>query len=189
MKNVLKGRERGGDNQGERAKIRRGAHSGLFDSQAPNRYFPPLFLFNVPGPHAQKIPRSQDDIAQEAARGHHADEGCPVQGEDHRTRAARICPQRPPRAQLSMRSIPDPFLGKELALPLMVSCMTGGYGGALAINRDLAAVCESAGIALGVGSQRQALEESRSTGHSASCARQPPRSPSSGISAPRRSPA
>ncbi len=54
-----------------------------------------------------------------------------------------------------------PFLGKEIAFPLMVSCMTGGYGGALAINRDLAVVCESAGIALGVGSQRQALEESR----------------------------
>jgi isopentenyl-diphosphate delta-isomerase len=52
------------------------------------------------------------------------------------------------------------FLGKELALPLMVSSMTGGYADALAINRDLAAVCESAHIALGVGSQRQALEES-----------------------------
>jgi isopentenyl-diphosphate Delta-isomerase len=53
------------------------------------------------------------------------------------------------------------FLGKDLALPLMVSCMTGGYADALAINRDLAAVCESARIALGVGSQRQALEESQ----------------------------
>ena len=53
------------------------------------------------------------------------------------------------------------FLGKELSLPLMISCMTGGYSGALAINRDLAAVCESARIALGVGSQRQALEESQ----------------------------
>lgn len=53
------------------------------------------------------------------------------------------------------------FLGKELALPLMVSCMTGGYADALKINRDLAEVCESARIALGVGSQRQALEESR----------------------------
>jgi isopentenyl-diphosphate delta-isomerase len=39
--------------------------------------------------------------------------------------------------------------------------MTGGYADALAINRDLAAVCESVHIALGVGSQRQALEESQ----------------------------
>jgi isopentenyl-diphosphate delta-isomerase len=53
------------------------------------------------------------------------------------------------------------FLGKELALPLMVSCMTGGYADALAINRNLAAVCESVHIALGVGSQRQALEDSQ----------------------------
>ena len=53
------------------------------------------------------------------------------------------------------------FLGKRLSLPLMVSCMTGGYPGALAINRDLAAVCESARVALGVGSQRQALEENQ----------------------------
>jgi isopentenyl-diphosphate delta-isomerase len=52
------------------------------------------------------------------------------------------------------------FLGKELSLPLMVSCMTGGYADALSINRNLAEVCESAHIALGVGSQRQALEES-----------------------------
>jgi len=53
------------------------------------------------------------------------------------------------------------FLGRELSIPLMVSCMTGGYAGALKINRDLAAVCESLRICLGIGSQRQALEESR----------------------------
>ncbi len=50
------------------------------------------------------------------------------------------------------------FLGHTLSLPFMVSCMTGGYAGALAINRRLARVCEEANIALGVGSQRQALQ-------------------------------
>jgi isopentenyl-diphosphate delta-isomerase len=50
------------------------------------------------------------------------------------------------------------FLGRTLALPFMVSCMTGGYAGALTINRRLAEVCETTGIAMGVGSQRQALE-------------------------------
>lgn len=50
------------------------------------------------------------------------------------------------------------FLGRTLALPFMVSCMTGGYAGALTINRRLAEVCEAAGVAMGVGSQRQALE-------------------------------
>lgn len=53
------------------------------------------------------------------------------------------------------------FLGKPLSFPLMVSCMTGGYANALPINRDLAMVCSEVGIALGVGSQRQALENKR----------------------------
>lgn len=53
------------------------------------------------------------------------------------------------------------FLGKPLSFPLLVSCMTGGYADALSINRDLALVCGEAGVALGVGSQRQAMEDSR----------------------------
>jgi isopentenyl-diphosphate delta-isomerase len=51
------------------------------------------------------------------------------------------------------------FLGRSLALPFMVSCMTGGYAAALRINRELGEVCEEKGIAMGVGSQRQALED------------------------------
>jgi isopentenyl-diphosphate Delta-isomerase len=52
------------------------------------------------------------------------------------------------------------FLTKRLALPFMISCMTGGYAAALSINRILAQVCEETRIAMGVGSQRQALENS-----------------------------
>lgn len=51
------------------------------------------------------------------------------------------------------------FLGKRLSLPFLVSCMTGGYAEARAINRSIAEVCEELGIAFGVGSQRQALED------------------------------
>ncbi len=51
------------------------------------------------------------------------------------------------------------FLGKRLAAPLLISCMTGGTDDAKRINRNLAIAAERCGIALGVGSQRKAIED------------------------------
>ena len=51
------------------------------------------------------------------------------------------------------------FLGKKLEAPLLISCMTGGTGEAERVNQNLAAAAEQAQIALGVGSQRKALED------------------------------
>ncbi|MGA9406144.1 MAG: type 2 isopentenyl-diphosphate Delta-isomerase [Bacteroidota bacterium] len=51
------------------------------------------------------------------------------------------------------------FLSKRLSFPFMISCMTGGYADAKRINKNLAEVCEEYGVAMGVGSQRQALED------------------------------
>jgi len=51
------------------------------------------------------------------------------------------------------------FLGKRLEAPFLISCMTGGTGSASLINRNLAAAAERRGIAVGVGSQRKALED------------------------------
>ncbi len=53
------------------------------------------------------------------------------------------------------------FLGKNLALPLLISSMTGGYEDATRINRQLAEVCAEKQLAMGVGSQRQALQETK----------------------------
>jgi isopentenyl-diphosphate delta-isomerase len=53
------------------------------------------------------------------------------------------------------------FLGKKIALPFIISSMTGGYSKAVRINQHLAEVCAQKKIALGVGSQRQALENVR----------------------------
>lgn len=50
------------------------------------------------------------------------------------------------------------FLGRRLKAPLLISCMTGGTGIAARINRNLAAAAESCGVAVGVGSQRKAIE-------------------------------
>lgn len=51
------------------------------------------------------------------------------------------------------------FLNKVLRLPLLVSSMTGGTEEATAINHRLAEAAQVTGIALGVGSQRSAVEQ------------------------------
>ena len=51
------------------------------------------------------------------------------------------------------------FLGRDLETPLLISCMTGGTELAATINRHLAIGAEETGVALGVGSQRKAIED------------------------------
>ena len=51
------------------------------------------------------------------------------------------------------------FVGRALRAPLLISCMTGGTEEATRINRNLARAAEEAGIALGIGSQRKAIED------------------------------
>lgn len=65
-----------------------------------------------------------------------------------------------PELNLSEISTATEFIGKNIAFPLMISSMTGGYKDAKDINRKLAEVCESFNIPMGVGSQRQAIEKS-----------------------------
>ena len=50
------------------------------------------------------------------------------------------------------------FLSKRLEMPFLISAMTGGYPDAKRINRILAEACEECRVAMGVGSQRQALQ-------------------------------
>lgn len=51
------------------------------------------------------------------------------------------------------------FLGKRLQAPLLISSMTGGFEMARKVNRNLAAAAQKLGLAMGVGSQRVAIEE------------------------------
>ncbi len=50
------------------------------------------------------------------------------------------------------------FLGKKLKAPLIISGMTGGAKGTYIINKRLARGAEKFGIAMGIGSQRAAIE-------------------------------
>ena len=52
------------------------------------------------------------------------------------------------------------FLGHKLQAPIMVTAMTGGHKEALPINRHIAQAVEDLGLAMGVGSQRAAIEDS-----------------------------
>ncbi|MHA1912124.1 MAG: type 2 isopentenyl-diphosphate Delta-isomerase [Candidatus Kariarchaeaceae archaeon] len=51
------------------------------------------------------------------------------------------------------------LFGKELAVPIIISGMTGGFEGAEEINKNLAKICQEYKIGFGVGSQRAAIEE------------------------------
>ncbi len=63
-----------------------------------------------------------------------------------------------PELHLEQIDLSIPFLGKQLRAPLLISSMTGGTTSAYEINVHLAAAAQHLGIAMGVGSQRAALE-------------------------------
>lgn len=63
-----------------------------------------------------------------------------------------------PELHLDHIDLSSEFLGKRLQAPLLISSMTGGTGSAHEINVHLAAAAQHLGIAMGVGSQRAALE-------------------------------
>jgi isopentenyl-diphosphate Delta-isomerase len=56
------------------------------------------------------------------------------------------------------------FLSKRLSAPIFISSMTGGFDLARKVNRHLAAAAQELGLAMGVGSQRVAIEEPSAAG-------------------------
>jgi isopentenyl-diphosphate delta-isomerase len=63
-----------------------------------------------------------------------------------------------PEIDLAAVSTAGTFLGRPLRAPLLISSMTGGASGLADINLRLAAAAQARGIAMGVGSQRAAIE-------------------------------
>jgi len=64
-----------------------------------------------------------------------------------------------PELDLDEIDVSTTFFGKRLQAPILISSMTGGFDLARKVNRNLAAAAQRLGIAMGVGSQRVAIEE------------------------------
>jgi isopentenyl-diphosphate delta-isomerase len=66
-----------------------------------------------------------------------------------------------PGLRLDQVDLSAQFLGKKLRAPLLISAITGGTAPARQINLNLAAAAQALGLAMGVGSQRSAIEHPR----------------------------
>ena len=64
-----------------------------------------------------------------------------------------------PDVNLTDIDLSTTLFGKKLNAPLFISSMVGGIEGAKRINRNLAEAAQAAGVAMGVGSQRCAIED------------------------------
>src|SRR5207247_3384762 len=64
-----------------------------------------------------------------------------------------------PEIDLDAIDLSVKFFGKKLRAPLIISSMTGGFGMGREINGNLAKAAAEVGVAMGVGSQRAALEK------------------------------
>ncbi len=70
----------------------------------------------------------------------------------------RLVHQALPEVDLEEVQLESTLFGRRLAAPLLVSSMTGGTQQAALINRNLAEAAQAWRVALGVGSQRAAIE-------------------------------
>jgi isopentenyl-diphosphate delta-isomerase len=63
-----------------------------------------------------------------------------------------------PELDIDAIDLSTTFLGKRLSAPIFISSMTGGFDLARKVNRNLATAAQALGLAMGVGSQRVAIE-------------------------------
>ena len=71
----------------------------------------------------------------------------------------RLIHQALPEIALEDVDLSQTLFGKDQPVPLLVSSMTGGTDTAARINRNLAIAAQEVGLAMGVGSQRAAIED------------------------------
>jgi isopentenyl-diphosphate Delta-isomerase len=108
--------------------------------------------------------RNSDQRSTEARKSRHLDiclEEDVSSKLDAGFRQLRLRHEALPEFALDDVDLTTTFLGHRLSAPILISSMTGGTPRAGAINRNLAAAAERAGVALALGSQRAALEDPR----------------------------
>jgi isopentenyl-diphosphate delta-isomerase len=106
---------------------------------------------NSPAPSATEARKSRHlDICLEDDVASHLDAGFAH---------VRLRHEALPECALEDIDTATTLFGKRLAAPILISSMTGGTERARAINYNLAIAAERAGVALGLGSQRAALED------------------------------
>jgi len=130
--------------------------TGLIDSSDTIRYFFLRFLprsTSMPTPRTQTSSRKRQHVELVLRR----DVGFRAKGTG--LESLEFVHNALPEIDLEDVRTTTRFLGIPIALPLIVSSMTGGYREALPINRGLAEVCEAHRIPMGVGSQRQTMED------------------------------
>ncbi|MBN2503271.1 MAG: alpha-hydroxy-acid oxidizing protein, partial [Anaerolineales bacterium] len=71
----------------------------------------------------------------------------------------RFVHQALPELDLDAVDLSQPLFGRQLNAPILISSMTGGTDEADLINRRLAEAAQETHIAMGVGSQRAAIED------------------------------
>lgn len=71
----------------------------------------------------------------------------------------RFIHQALPELDLDKINLSQDLFGRSLQIPLLISSMTGGIDEAATINRNLAIAAQETNIAMGVGSQRAAIEQ------------------------------
>lgn len=71
----------------------------------------------------------------------------------------RFVHQALPEIDLEAVDLSTTLFGRRLAAPLLISCMTGGVARGGELNRILAEAAQRARVAIGVGSQRAALDD------------------------------
>lgn len=108
------------------------------------------------GPMASPISKRKDDHLRIAASGEAA-----FRNKTTLLEEVELIHCALPDRHLDEVDLTTPLFKKILRAPLMISGMTGGTARAKTINRDLARVAETLGIAFGLGSQRPMLQDPR----------------------------